>query len=101
MDLNETHKDEIAFLVKHADKNLPEVLRMFAKEYYNKQLALCNVSCQREQLPTNEEINEEIYKNVRLFKGFVEADKIMYYEIGFTNGVKYAIDKNKTQGNCS
>ena len=43
MDLNETHKEEIAFLVKHSDKNLPEVLRMFAEEYYNKKLMLDGV----------------------------------------------------------
>ena len=43
MDLNKTHKEEILFLVKHADVNLPEVLRMFAKEYHKKQLALYDV----------------------------------------------------------
>lgn len=29
--INETHKEEIDFLVKHSDKNLPEVLRLFAE----------------------------------------------------------------------
>jgi hypothetical protein len=43
MDLNKTHKEEIQFLVKHADVNLPEVLRMFAKEYHKKQLSLYDV----------------------------------------------------------
>jgi len=49
MNLNKTHKEEIQFLVKNADVNLPEVLRMFAKEYHKKQLTLTDVVQQSEQ----------------------------------------------------
>lgn len=29
--IQETHKEEVDFLIKHYDKHLPEVLRLFAK----------------------------------------------------------------------
>jgi hypothetical protein len=41
--INETHKEEIDFLVKHSDKNLPEVLRMFAEMKISEQLIIGGV----------------------------------------------------------
>lgn len=48
--INKTHKEEIDFLVKHSDKNLPETLRLFAKmkvEQYAIHDVIKSLPCER------------------------------------------------------
>ena len=98
MDLNETHKDEIAFLVKHADKNLPEVLRMFAKEYETEKLRIGGVSnwlaC-KDELPKH---GETVLTYTPLTEIASEQVRLMKYgtlKSGFPSGITYwqRIDK--------
>lgn len=43
MNLNETHKEEVKFIVENSDKNLPEILRMFANKKIKEQSFIYSV----------------------------------------------------------